>query len=83
MATLALDATNNTVSILGLTNAQFLAVQKVVNKHGDTGILQSFDHYIRTTIEKDKADETEEILSYIRDRLTNEKRAAILSIVRQ
>lgn len=83
MASLILDRNNSTLTISELTASQLDVIEHIIQKNGEQVILAGIVHYFKTMAAQTKEKELEEIQEFIRARLTDVKRDAILAIIRQ
>lgn len=83
MATLTLDSPSRTLTVSDLTQAQTRALAYVIQKQGAASILAALEQHVKSAMSTEREKANEEIKQYLDTRLTDEKRDAILAIIRQ
>lgn len=83
MATLTLDQALLTLTVGELTQAQARSIAYVIQKQGENSILAALNQHIKSAVKAEQQKTNEEIKAYLDTQLTDEKREAILSLIRQ
>lgn len=83
MAKLTLNKAQATLVVSELTAAQVQTLEYIIQKKGAVFILDGLQQYFRTVSTIVQSQDVEEIKDFVSNRLTDEKRDAILTIIRQ